>query len=145
MLRYPRDAASKVFPKPFAAGYRAQPAGWAAAHRHCYRLPASRACCIECGMYPDIPEVRPPPPIDVPPHVQGIARAVLGGAALTRVMAAIIIRLALPVPDGSTDFAHMAFEMPFSVPKRSIPIPVHPALVHPGWCQPANDPICQEI
>jgi len=95
-----------------------------------------------------MPEIRPPPPtIDVPPHVQRIARVVLGGAALTILMAAIIIRLALPVPDRGTDFARdaMAFERPFLVPERSTPIPVDPALVHPGWCQPATAPICQEI
>jgi hypothetical protein len=90
----------------------------------CAGLPASRACCIECGM-----------------------RVVLG-AALTVMMAAIIIRLALPVPvPGVDSFARyaMAVERPFLVPERSIPIPVDPALVHPGWCQPATAPICQEI
>jgi hypothetical protein len=74
-------------------------------------------------------------------------RVVLG-AALTVMMAAIIIRLALPVPvPGVDSFARyaMAVERPFLVPERSIPIPVDPALVHPGWCQPATAPICQEI
>jgi hypothetical protein len=97
-------------------------------------------------MYPDMREVRPPAPtIDVTPHAQWMARVVLGGAALTFMVAAIIIRFA--VPERGIDFARhdMAFEMPFSVPKRSIPIPVDPALVHPGWCQPATAPICQEV
>jgi hypothetical protein len=70
------------------------------------------------------------------------------GAALTTMMAAIIIRLALPVPDvGADSFARyaMAVERPFLVPERSIPILVDPALVHPGWCQPATASICQEI
>jgi hypothetical protein len=99
-------------------------------------------------MYPDIPDVRPPPAIDAPPHVQRTARMVLGGAALTMMMAAIIIHCALPVSDRGTDsFARdaMALETPFLVPERSVPIPVDPALVHPGWCQPATAPICQEI
>ena len=69
------------------------------------------------------------------------------GAALTMTMAAIIIRLALPVPDPGVDsFArYAAVERPFLVPERSIPIPVDPVLVHPGWCQPATASICQEI
>ena len=70
------------------------------------------------------------------------------GTVLAVATAAVIVALALSEPNpGSDSFARydMAFEMPFSVPKRSIPIPVDPALVHPGWCQPATDPICQEI
>jgi hypothetical protein len=81
-------------------------------------------------------------------RVQRIARVVLGGAALTMMIASIIIRLVLPVPDrGADSFARhaMAIERPFLVPKRSTPILVDPALVHPGWCQPATAPICQEI
>jgi hypothetical protein len=88
-------------------------------------------------MYPNIYEVRRQPPL----------RAVLA-FAIAGVMAMAVVVLALPVPEpGVESFARydMAFEMPFSVPRRSIPIPVDPALVHPGWCQPATDPICQEI
>jgi hypothetical protein len=107
-------------------------------------LAPSRAWCIKCPMYPDMPEVRPlPPTIDVPPDVQRLARVVLGGAALTLMVALAIIDWALPLPEVAD--SAMALEAPFAVPKRADPIPVHPALVHPGWCRPANAPICQEI
>ena len=96
-------------------------------------------------MYPDTPEVRAPS-IDVPPHVQRGARVVLGGAALTMVIAAILLRLAFPVTDPSVDFARaVTIERPFVVPERSDPVLVHPGLVHPGWCQPPSAPICQEV
>jgi hypothetical protein len=65
------------------------------------------------------------------------------GTVLTVATAAALVGMALPEPDDS--FERAAFEAPFSVPKRADPIPVHPALVHPGWCQPATALICQEI
>ena len=66
------------------------------------------------------------------------------GTVLTVATAAALIVMAFPEPIPDVDFAR-AVETPFSVPERSVPIPVHPALVHPGWCQPAAAPICQEI
>ena len=100
-------------------------------------------------MCQDIPEVRPPSPtVEVPPHVQMIAWVVLGVVVLTILIVAIILRSVFPVADRSADFARaatMAVERSFVVPERSTPIPVDPALVHPGWCQPSSAPICQEI
>jgi hypothetical protein len=76
-----------------------------------------------------------------------IAR-VTPGTVLAVATAAVIVALAFSEPSpGSDSLAQpgIHFERHFLVPERSIPIPVDPALVHPGWCQPATAPICQEI
>jgi hypothetical protein len=73
-----------------------------------------------------------------------LANWVPGTVLAVAVVAAIVV-MALPVQ--VLEFARYAtaVERPFVVPERSIPIPVDPALVYPGWCQPATTPICQEV